>query len=367
MERIIVVHWDKSKGPEKMISYPPVKEEFPKSLFLEMWSKHELHKQKKMIQFSPKEKDSKLVSVIQKFQGEIYFLVFVYDKKAKIDDIINNYPDLFSQISQSLVEVVGTDQITRLISEVYSSIKNYIKLEEEENLLNFFRDKIKYIILKIFRKGAISKSNLIRILEHQHGFSTINIDLILMAFIREDLIIKRKVSGKEDYYFLIKDILFNIRLPPKNRLDFFQEFDDNEREDISLAYDHSLIEFFNDYDCTREDDTNMILMFLLNKNVYLLLKELRVKPLPISQALNILNNNEDLMNELLEQHFIFEKMGYIFLLTDVRFIKFTPTYLLSRLNSRYEKNNLSLEGYLTHLELLLEEITTEGTLNYQII
>lgn len=367
MERIIVVHWDKSKGPEKMISYPPVKDEFPKSLFLEMWTKHELNKQKQMIRFSPNDKDIKLVSVIQKFEGEIYFLVFVYDKKAKIDDILNNFPDIFSQISQSLIEVIGTDQLTRLISEVYSSIKNYIKLEEEENLLNFFRDKIKFIILKIFRKGAISKSQLIRILEHKHGFSTINIDLILMAFIREDLIVKRKISGNEDYYFLIRDILFNIRLPPKNRLNFFQEFDDEEKEKISLAYDHSLIEFFNTYDCTREEDTNMILMFLLNKNVYLLLKELRIKPIPISNALNILNNNEELLNELLEQEFIFEMKGYIFLLTDIRFIKFTPTYMISRLNTRFKEDNLSLEGYLTHLELLLEEITTNGTLNYQII
>jgi len=367
MERIIVVHWDKSKGPEKMISYPPVKDEFPKSLFLEMWTKHELNKQKQMIRFSPKDKEFKLVSVIQKFEGEIYFLVFVYDKKAKIDDILNNFPDIFSQISQSLIEVIGTDQLTRLISEVYSSIKNYIKLEEEENLLNFFRDKIKFIILKIFRKGAISKSELVRILEHKHGFSTINIDLILMAFIREDLIVKRKVSGSEDYYFLIRDILFNIRLPPKNRLNFFQKFDDEEKEKISLAYDHSLIEFFKTYDCTREEDTNMILMFLLNKNVYLLLKELRIKPIPISNALNILNNNEELLNELLEQEFIFEMKGYIFLLTDIRFIKFTPTYMISRLNTRFKENNLSLEGYLTHLELLLEEITTNGTLNYQII
>lgn len=367
MERISIIHFDKSKGPEKMISYPPVAEEFPKSLFLEIWTKHELQKQKKMIQFTPKDKNIKLISIIQKFKGEIYFLVLVYNKEAKIDDVINNYPDLFSQIAQNLIQMLGTDQITRLISEVYSSIKNYIKLEEEENLLNFFRDKIKYIILKIFRKGAISKSNLIRILEHQHGFSTINIDLILMAFIREDLIIKKKIAGNEDYYFLIKDILFNIRLPPKNRLEFFKEFSGKEKENISLAYDHSLIEFFNNYDYAQEEDTNMILMFLLNKNVYFLLKELRIRPILISQALNRLNNNEDLLNELLDQQFLFENKGYIFLLTDIRFIKFTPTYLISRLNSRYESNNLSLEGYLTHLELLLDEVTINGPINYQII
>ncbi len=360
------MHWDKSKGPEKMISYPPVKDEFPKSLFLEMWTKHELHKQKKMIEFTPKELDKKLVSIFQKFKNEIYFLVLVYDKKAKIDDIINDYPDLFENISQNLIQLIGTDQITRLISEVYSSIKNYLKLEKEENLLNFFRDKIKHITLKIFRKGVISKTDLINILEYEHGFSTINIDLILMSFIREDLIIKKNISGEKDYYFLLKD-LFCIRLPPKNRLSFFQDFENKEKERMTLAYDQSLINFFNNYECAQERNINLIIMFLLNKNVYLLLKTLRNNPLPISESLNILNNNEDLLNELLEHQFIYEMRGWIFLLTDVRFIKFTPNYLLKHLNSRFKRNQISLEGFLIHLKLLLEDISIEGNLNYQIV
>jgi hypothetical protein len=112
---------------------------------------------------------------------------------------------------------------------------------------------------------------------------------------------------------------------------------------------------------------DLLLTFLPNKYVFKFLKSLRDKPMLISKALNILNNNEALLSELIEKKILFEAKGYVFLLTDIRFLKFLPAYLISRLNLRYKEGKISLDEYLDHNKLILEEYLSSNYYNYQII
>ena len=58
MERIIIVHWNKSTGPEPIIQYPPG--EFPpKEIFLKIWAIHELDKESSMIEYIPEENNER--------------------------------------------------------------------------------------------------------------------------------------------------------------------------------------------------------------------------------------------------------------------------------------------------------------------
>ena len=360
MQRIIIVHWSKSTGPEPIIQYPP-EAQFPsKDLFLKVWALHELDKDSSIIEFIPEMGFEQYVSVIQTYESEIYFLVIVYDQNAKVEKIIKESPDILATVSKNLIELINTNKITRAISDAFQTIKNFTKLEVEENLLNFFKDKIKYTILQILRNGIISKSYLSEILRKNYGFSTLNIDLLLISFIREELIVRKSVSGSRECYFLIKDLIC-IRIPPKNLPD---KIDDDTME----FFKDKLIDFYTNYDCASEIETKTIINFLMDKDVFNLFATLRKNSLTVSECLDSLNNREDLFNELLDNEFVYEAKGLVYLLSDVRFIKFTPYYIIKRLSKRYKDQEISSDEYLTHLRLLTEQYSKEPSLiDYEIL
>ncbi|MEJ2295689.1 MAG: hypothetical protein P8Y23_13120, partial [Candidatus Lokiarchaeota archaeon] len=213
MERLIIIHWNKSTGPEPLIQYPPQSSYPSKELMLKIWAQHELNMDKSLIeleQFSEDE-EKKYISLIQEFENELYFLVLIYSAEKPNMDIPT--ADILATISKNLLELMNTNKINRAISEAFYTIKNFNQLESE-NLINFFQDKIKATILEILREGIISKADLTIKLREEYGFSTVNIDLLLISFLRETLIIKQPVAGSKECYLLIKDISF-IRVPPK--------------------------------------------------------------------------------------------------------------------------------------------------------
>ena len=364
MERLIIVHWSKSIGPEPIIQYPPAPHFPSKDLFLKIWALHELDKDSSIIEFIPEMEQDQYISIIQKYEGEIYFLVIEYDKNVKLEKIIKGYPDIsdiLAIVSKNLIELVNTNKITRAISEAFYTIRDYSKLEKEENLLNFFKDKIKYTILQILRNGIISKAELSNILIKEYGFSTLNIDLFLISFIRENLILKQNVPGSKECYFLIKDLVCT-RIPPKKLPS--SQIEDEVIED----YEERLINFYTNYDCASEIENKTIINFLMDKDDYRLLRKLREKSLSVSECLDILNNKEDLFNELMEKKFIYEAKGKVLLYSDVRFIKFTPFYLIDKLSKRYKDQEISFNEYITHLKLLTERYNLKNSLiDYEII
>ncbi|MFX0012350.1 MAG: hypothetical protein ACFE9R_18705, partial [Candidatus Hermodarchaeota archaeon] len=70
---------------------------------------------------------------------------------------------------------------------------------------------------------------------------------------------------------------------------------------------------------------------------------------------------EELFEELLEKKIIFEAKGIVYLLSDIRFIKFTPYYLIKTLSLRYQNMEISTNQYLIHLELLVEPLKNTNT------
>jgi hypothetical protein len=358
MERIILSHWNKQTGPEPIIQYPPEKPFPPKDLFLKIWAKHELNKENSMIEFIPEDSKKSFVSIIQQFEGEIYFLILVYDQ-TKMDETTS--PDILASMSKNLIELINTNKITRAISEAYTTIINYSKLDEEDNLVNFFQDKIKYTILQILRDGVISKFDLTNKLRQDYGFSTLNIDLILISFIRENLIIKKNVPGSNECYFLVKDISC-MRIPPKN-LPI-----DNKENILLKKYKGELENFYFNYDVVFEIENKTIIhSVLLDKDVFSLIKTLRESNLTVNDSLNIINNREELFNDLLDKKFIYEAKGFVYIFSDVRFIKFKPYYIINKLVERYQKQEISLNEYLSHLKLLNEQFKAPTSIDYEIV
>lgn len=347
MERIILSYWNKQTGPEPIIQYPPEKQFPPKDLFLKIWAKHELNKENTMIELIPEDGENSFISIIQQFENERYFLVLEY-KKGGMKEITS--PDILAIMSKNLVELINTNKITRAISEAYTTIKTYSKLDEEENLINFFQDRIKYTILQILRNGVISKSALTQKLRNEYGFSTVNIDLILISFLRENLIVKENVPGSKECYFLIKD-LSCTRLPPYS-------LTLEEKDEIILRkYKESIENFYYNYDVISDIENKIVIQTILSeKDVFSLIKTLRGKKLSVNECLNVLNNNEELFNELIEKKFIYETKGFVYIFSDIRFIKFTPYFIINKLIERYNNEEISLNEYLAHLKLLTKHI-----------
>ena len=106
---------------------------------------------------------------------------------------------------------------------------------------------------------------------------------------------------------------------------------------------------------------------LFNKDVFSLLKTLRKKQITVNDCLNILNNKEELFNELIDKKFIYEAKGQVYLFSDVRFIKFSPYYILEKLVERYQNQEISLNEYITHLKLLTEKIEEPLSVDYEIV
>ncbi len=360
MERLIIIHWNKSTGPIPIIQYPPEGTYPSKDVFLKIWAQHELNKENSLIELDSllEEKDRNIVSVRQEYEGEIYFLVLIVASKSKVGEIISS--DILAVITKNLLELINTNKITRAISEAFNTIKNYSKIEGED-LITFFQEKIKATILQILRNGVISKTELNEILQKEYGFSTVNIDLLLITFLRENLILKKSLPGSKECYFLIKDLSY-MRIPP-------QKLPDEETDEkVAKKFKKEFVKFYSSYNCSQEIDSMVIFNFLVDNDVYSLIKTLRKNELTVHDCLNYLNNREELFEELLEKNIIFEAKGYVYLFTDIRFIKYTPYYIIKLLPSRYKNQEISLDQYLCHLELLISQLKDRSSfLDYTVI
>lgn len=345
MKSLLLSHWNKSTGPESIIHYPPDKNLITKDLLLKIWAQHELDKDNTMIELqvsTENEAFRKYVSILQEYENEIYFLILIYEQKE--EEVIS--PDILSIIGRNLLELMNTNKITRAISEAFNTINNYSK-HESENLINFFQDKIKFTILQILQEGVISKSSLTNKLRQEYGFSTVNIDLLMITFLTENLIVKKNVPGFKECYFLIKDLTY-ARIPPDKLPEMIK--DDAQ---ILKRYQQELTQFFSNYEYAKEIQDKSLTGFLIDKDMYNLIKELRHRSFTVNECLNSLNNKEDLFTALLEKQIIFEMKGIVYLFSDIRFIKFTPHYIINNLKKRYQDQNISLDQYHAHLKLLL--------------
>ena len=358
METLLLIHWNRSTGPEIIIQYPPSKKFPTKDTFLKIWAQHELNKENSLIELEVHDGSElfKYISVLQDYENEIYFLVLIYHKELYLEA---PSPDILAVIGNNLLELMNTNKITRAVSEAFSTINNYSK-HESENLINFFQDKIKYTILQILEEGVISKAELVRILREYYGFSTINIDLLLVPFIQESLIQKKMISGSNECYLLIKDLTY-ARIPPQNLPNEMMKND----EKILKKYKNELVRLFSRYDFNEEIKNKSLTGFLIDKDVYRLIKLLRTKNVSVNECLSILNNREDLFSDLLDSKILFEAKGFVYLLSDLRFILFSPLFIIEKLRNRYAKNQITLNQYHSHLKILLTGI--QEKLDYIII
>ncbi|MFW9875936.1 MAG: hypothetical protein ACFFG0_22775, partial [Candidatus Thorarchaeota archaeon] len=125
--------------------------------------------------------------------------------------------------------------------------------------------------------------------------------------------------------------------------------------------------YFEHYSLANFEDKAIIQTVLFNKDVFSLIKTLREQHLTVNECLSILNNKEELFNELIDKNFIYETKGFVYLFSDVRFIKFSPYYIIEKLIERYHNQEISLNEYIAHLKLLTEQMGKSLSPDYEIV
>ncbi|MEJ2250138.1 MAG: hypothetical protein P8Y70_16830 [Candidatus Lokiarchaeota archaeon] len=87
----------------------------------------------------------------------------------------------------------------------------------------------------------------------------------------------------------------------------------------------------------------------------------------MKECINLLNNRDDIFAELIGNNLIYENQAIVYLFSDVRFVLFFPKYIINKLISRFEKQEISSNEYFTHLKLLLSRMENFDGISYEIV
>ncbi len=119
MDKIIIIRWDTQLGPQPIIQYPPAKEMPKKDLFVKIWAKYELQKEKSIIMLTTEDldkKDKNYLTVTQQYEGELYFFILEFERLQK-DQNFEDYSEILGSISKNLIELIHSDKFMRALSE----------------------------------------------------------------------------------------------------------------------------------------------------------------------------------------------------------------------------------------------------------
>jgi len=326
-------------GPRALIQFPPEKEFPRKEILLKIWAQHETTSDSNFISFDDNIEKKRYCSTIKrlKITNKIYFIVLELDYET--DERI--FREILHNISDDLINNFNEPHFNHILSETYRTIKNYSDLDEEQQFLRLFEDKTKIDIFTILRQGIISKSQLQTTLESTFGYGNLNIDLFLTPFIRLGLLQIEKVPGTDDSIFLLEDV-FCSYIPPKI----------NPKNDILV---NKILNEIKTPKILKETDFPRILKLYQEagvKALFALLNEDIIEGMHYEIALTILKNNQQLLDDLEKEDFIFVQEDKIYLNFELGFHKFTPTYLFPILAQRYNNGEISLDQLVKQIDFL---------------
>ena len=70
---------------------------------------------------------------------------------------------------------------------------------------------------------------------------------------------------------------------------------------LRAVFKKEFVKFYSNYNCSQEIDSMVIFNFLVDNDVYNLIRTLRKNELTVNDCLSYLNNREELFEELLEK------------------------------------------------------------------
>lgn len=330
-------------GPESLIQYPPNPDiPFPKKeILLRIWSLHELNREP-IVHFV--EDNVNFLSIMTKTHEEFYFALL----ELGIQEDPSKFRDIFLNLSNTLFNSIGQDRFSLILSETYTMISEYSKLNQDQFLFNLFKDRNKVHILNMLRTGVISKNEICDYLKSKYGIAEINFEILIAPFQHLGLIIENNIHGSSNFY-LIKDV-YGARIPPD---ELYSELL-KSTDEMDKKYIKYIAEFFQHYTPSMDKDEILIKIskLLSDTQIYNSLNILYKNKLKRNRFLDMISQDIQSYTQLRDLKLIVEVEDFLYPLSEIHFYTFTPLYLIRDLGMRFQKNEISTEELFYHIRLL---------------
>ncbi|NVM53175.1 MAG: winged helix-turn-helix transcriptional regulator [Candidatus Helarchaeota archaeon] len=249
----------------------------------------------------------------------------------------------------------------RIVKQKGNQYKNLIRMSEIDSFESIYTDPVRLQLFMRLTEGPQTEDDLIEMLTKNEGFIEAEFNMVMLPLIKTGLV---KTSWLQDsfqmVYFLIKDFMV-LRTPTKLTTDLFLH-DDRFKSDSGMFF-ISLNESLANHKQrvlsgkdARIEETRHCLEVRCQLKYFRIFNLLWNGPRTFEELKSEVDRKH--LQELIEMGFVAEIKTktdtYYALLTDIKIKKFTPKYLINDIAQKLEKNEITREMALNHLDFLFE-------------
>jgi len=276
------------------------------------------------------------------------------------DENPDSFEEALTETLQILIPIRKKPEFKTILGQTYRKIGKYLKVNEEQRYAFIFKNKNRTLLLRKLTEGAIPKEVLRKWLGDRIGDEILDLDGLLMPFLRTEIVKEFKVKlenqvEESECLFLIKDVFFMrrpltkfIELAEKKQLP--KEIKDYKKEVENYFKKYKLIET----DARESSD------LISDPLAYELNTLLRKEILPREGIMKKLGISETEMTPIVKKlkkfnyinEYKTDKGRNIYLITDIHYKTFFPEYMVDSIRRRWGERNISQELALKHLQLL---------------
>jgi len=350
---LILMRWDERIGTEILAKYPTDIKVSEKTL-MQVYGTHEYSGERGTITLT-----TGSMNILSYYTGpELgYYIMLI----LTLDDDPDEYEGAMSNISYIILQNLANDTYIQMIPSLLKRLSVYPSLSGEQNLIFYYQDDIKKMIINILRDfGVIMKSELIIWLKERYPEELFDLDAILVELIKNDIL--KVVSVKKmpsELIFLTKDIIM-LRIPPIELLE--DPINRGLPTQFSKIYRTEVREFFQKY-IPHEDDNVKIIDILADPQVYDTLRLLRTAVVTMKDLEKLKNKGVDDVISVLKKLYDAQMIRvykdengneYYALLSDFYIDLLFPKYLLKNIKLSFEQKSKSDQVLLQYLTVLEE-------------
>jgi hypothetical protein len=349
---LMLMKWDERIGAELLAKYPEDVNVSDKTL-MQIYGTHEYSGEKGLTTLLRGN-----LNVLSYYTGPEtgYYIVLILSE----EDDPDMYEGAMANVAQVILQNLEDDVYLEMIPSFFQSLSVYPSLSYEQNLVYYYQDSIKQMIINILRDyGVITKSELIIWVRDRELEGIIDLEAILAELIKIELIKVASVKGiPSELIYLTKDI-FMLRVPPDKL--FKDPVSYGLPSQFAKSYQEEVQNYFKEYQPT-EEDTLKLLDSLIDPEVYETVRLLRTAIVTMKDFEKLKNKGVSDIYSVLRKLWdtnmirVFKDengVEYYTLLTDFHVNLIFPKYLLNVikvLSDQKSKTDKVLIQYLNILE-----------------
>ncbi|MHA1914758.1 MAG: DUF2341 domain-containing protein [Promethearchaeota archaeon] len=348
---LILMKWDERIGAELLGKYPQDINISEKTL-MQIYGTHEYSAEKGLITLIREN-----LNVLSYYTGPetgYYFILIL-----SMDDDPDVYEGEMANIASLILQNLEDDVYLQMIPLFFQRLSIYPSLTYEQNLIFYYQDSIKQMIINILRDyGIITRSELNIWMKDHELEGIIDLQAILAELVRYELIKVASVKGiPSELIFLTKDI-FMLRVPPD--ILFKDPVKNGLPIQFAKSYQEEVQNYFKEYHPTKDDAFNL-LNNLIDHQVYETIQLLRIAIVTMKDFEKLKNKGVTDIYTVLKKLYdinmikVFKDengIEYYALITDFYVDLIFPKYLLSVIKTSYEQKSKTDKVLLEYLDLL---------------